>query len=163
MEDCLYFFEVQFYNGKGQYSHVGYMNKLFFSIQEANLFYRKYNPSQKGLDENGISDYNPRSKLRYKLQKYNCEKLDVMSWDNPILNRRLPYQLKSTDALIEYYSTPSKPKLQQFHLCTAKLCWCNYCSFTIKVKPSYYSRKDYTEAEMQNDKTIMSIYSLAIL
>jgi len=68
-------------NEKGFY-HVGYMNKIFKTKQQACDFYDVNNPNMRSLNAHNTwySDWDPNTKLRYTVRKFNCEHLSIPSW-----------------------------------------------------------------------------------
>ena len=65
------------YNGKCE--HIGYMNKVFKTKQEASNYYDKHNPHMRNLNahENWRSDWDPKNCLMYIVREYFYEYLKI--------------------------------------------------------------------------------------
>jgi hypothetical protein len=59
----------------GIFTHIGYMDKIFLSKQEACDYYDIYNKHMRSLNAHGTwsSDWDPYSRLRYVVRKYDGE------------------------------------------------------------------------------------------
>ncbi len=79
-----YVLEVQKFNSyghkehpewHGKSEHIGYMNKIFMTKQEASDYYDQCNPHMRSLNahQNWCSDSDPNSGLRYIVREYQCE------------------------------------------------------------------------------------------
>ena len=77
-----YIFEVQKYHDLGNI-HIGYMNILFKTKDEAASYYEKYNPQMRKLDRFGNyrSDYNVSTSFQYVVREYDHEKLTLAGFD----------------------------------------------------------------------------------
>jgi hypothetical protein len=63
--------------------HIGYMNKIFDSKEEAIEYYDKFNPHMPSINKhnNGYSQHDPKTNLMYTIKKYCNEKLDIQSFE----------------------------------------------------------------------------------
>jgi hypothetical protein len=143
----LYFFEVQFHNEKKGFTHVGYMHRLFASKKDAALYYKIYNPDL-NFNAFGTSDWDPETKLRYKLHKYNFEELTIKPFDGIIEDRVWLYKPfsplgKKVKLGLAMQKGPGKPKAE-FPLCPSKECFCYDCAMDT-VAPSNINDEDYDE------------------
>lgn len=88
----LYILEVQRYCGNdyieqpewiGKTEHVGYMNKIFISKQQACDYYDNFNPHMRSLNtyNNWISDWDPETHLIYIVREHFYEYLKIPSFD----------------------------------------------------------------------------------
>lgn len=61
------------WNGKSQ--HIGYMNKIFKTKQDACEYYDKFNPHMRSLNAHNTwcSDWDPNTKLMYIVREHFCE------------------------------------------------------------------------------------------
>ena len=59
--------------------HIGYMNKLFKTKQEACDYYDKFNPHMRSLNahKNWCSDFDPNSSLMYIVREHFYEYLKI--------------------------------------------------------------------------------------
>lgn len=81
----VYVLEVQKFTSKGKaeiaiamngiFTHIGYMDKVFLSKQEACEYYDKHNKHMRSLNAHGTwsSDWDPNTRLRYVVRKYDGE------------------------------------------------------------------------------------------
>ena len=78
-----YFLEVQKYEPRRGFVHVGYMNKNFSTINEVRLYYNRHNKHMRDLNKynNLASDWDPDTYLRYVIRKSTGECLDILPWD----------------------------------------------------------------------------------
>jgi hypothetical protein len=65
------------WNGKCE--HIGYMNKIFATKQEACDYYDVHNPHMRSLNAHNTwqSDWDPTTKLLYIVRKHNNEYLKI--------------------------------------------------------------------------------------
>ncbi len=70
------------WNGKCE--HIGYMNKIFKTKQEASDYYDKYNPNMRSLNAHNTwcSDWNPQTHLKYIVREYFGEYLKIPSFED---------------------------------------------------------------------------------
>jgi hypothetical protein len=63
----------------GKFEHIGYMNKIFKTKKNACEYYDKFNPHMRSLDahNNWISDWVPKTFLRYIIRIYSGECLNI--------------------------------------------------------------------------------------
>lgn len=82
--DCEYILLVQKWTKKRGFIHVGYMDKIFKSKQDAIEFYNTHNTHMRHLNVfgNETSDYDPKTRLRYRIISYEGEELDFPPFDN---------------------------------------------------------------------------------
>jgi len=78
-----YIFEVQKFI-RGKRKHIGFMNKVFNSKQEAGLYYDTFNPHMRQFTHNTTwrSDWDPDTKLMFVVRKKFTQKLTIPSFDN---------------------------------------------------------------------------------
>ena len=65
------------WNGKSE--HIGYMNKVFRTKQEAADYYKKYNQHMRSMNEynNWHSDWDPNTELMYIVRDHFYEYLKI--------------------------------------------------------------------------------------
>ena len=65
------------WNGKCE--HIGYINKVFNTKEDARDYYDKFNPHMRPLNaiENWCSDWDPRTCLMYIVRERFCEYLKI--------------------------------------------------------------------------------------
>ena len=75
----VYILEVQQYFINGKSEHIGYVNKLFKTKQQACDYYDKYNPLMRSLNahNNWCSDWNPETYLMYIVREHFYEHLKI--------------------------------------------------------------------------------------
>ena len=68
----------------GKFEHIGYMNKLFRSKNDAALYYNINNIHMRNLNSHNtwISDWDPNTFLRYIVRKYDGEYLKIHPFNN---------------------------------------------------------------------------------
>ena len=87
-----YILEVQKFNNVGEYDypswngkseHIGYMNKIFKTRQEACDYYDKFNPHMRSLNahENWCSDWDPNTCLMYIVRERFYEYLKISPFE----------------------------------------------------------------------------------
>jgi hypothetical protein len=149
----LYFLEVQRYIDHG-FIHVGYMNRLFNCKKDCIFYYKKYNPHLRCLNAHDTytSDWDPDTFLRYKLQTYRNEVLNIEPFDGVISDRcyrekeytdlKLPVEVINLGKAME--KGPGSPKAE-FPLCISlKGCWCYDCSMD-RTNPENIGTSAYDE------------------
>jgi hypothetical protein len=59
--------------------HIGYMNKVFRTKQEASGYYIQHNPHMRRISSESSwkSDWDPQTKLLYVVRQYTCEYLKI--------------------------------------------------------------------------------------
>jgi hypothetical protein len=128
----LYFFEVQRLRSDNTFEHVGYMEKLFRTAEDAWLFFQKYNPNVK-IYKTNITDWNADTLFRYRLHNYHRERLTIEPFDGNTkdLIWRRPFSPIGTVVELgkAMQASPLKP-VAEFPLCSGKDCWCYNCSIT---------------------------------
>jgi hypothetical protein len=83
-----YILEVQFFHTdalekhpewNGKKEHIGYINKIFNSKEEASGYYHLYNQHMRKItsENNWCSDWDPSSKLLYVVRNYTGEFLKI--------------------------------------------------------------------------------------
>jgi hypothetical protein len=84
-----YILEVQKINLAGhnaypESEHIGYINKVFKTKQEASDYYDKFNPHMRLLnaDKNWCSDYDPNSGLMYIVREHFYEYLKISPFED---------------------------------------------------------------------------------
>jgi len=88
-----YILEVQKYNFEGHYKypewngrseHIGYINKIFNTKQEACDYYDKFNPHMRSLNQqyNWCSDWDENTKLMYIVRQHFYEYLKIPSFED---------------------------------------------------------------------------------
>ena len=88
-----YILEVQKFNPYGNKSyhewngksdHIGYINKLFKTKQEASDYYDKFNPHMRSLNsqKNWCSDWDPNTCLMYIVRRHFYESLKVPPFED---------------------------------------------------------------------------------
>ena len=79
-----YILEVQRFEWNGKSEHVGYMNKIFKTKQEASDYYDKFNPHLRSLNahKNWCSDWDPNSYLMYIVRERYYEYLKIQSFED---------------------------------------------------------------------------------
>ena len=88
----MYILEVQYFNRKGhiihpEYNgkseHIGYMNKIFTTKQEACNYYNKFNPHMRPLNisNNLCSDWDPNTHLMYIIREHFYEYLKIAPFE----------------------------------------------------------------------------------
>ena len=79
-----YILEVQkfCYNSKSE--HIGYMNKIFETKQDAAIYYNKYNPHMPALNitTNWCSSWDPNTYLMYIVREHFFEYLHIAPFEN---------------------------------------------------------------------------------
>ena len=117
------------------------MNRLFASEQDAALFYKKYNPNLRGLNahDTNISDWDPKTMLRYRLHTYGHEKMTLKPWDGVIENCTWlpkPYSVLGSKGRVELGKAmakgPGEP-MAEFPECASEDCWCYDCLSIVKI------------------------------
>ena len=70
-------------NWNGKKEHVGYMNKIFTTKQEACEYYALYNKNMRRItsEYNWCSDWNIDTKLLYVVRRYTGEYLKIPLFD----------------------------------------------------------------------------------
>jgi hypothetical protein len=151
----LYMFEVQLLTDKGDFVHRGYMNKLFYSKQDACLFYQLYNLEMRPLNQDGdyISDVHPANGMRYKLVIFKLEKLTIPPFDgiiSPIPWMKKPFTIFK-DGKVPPNFEFGKPMgkgasgpVGEFPFCGTERCWCYDCSMHTS-RPSNFDTVEYNE------------------
>lgn len=66
------------WNGKAE--HIGYMNKIFKTKNDACNYYNNHHPHMRSLNAHNtwISDWEPNTKLRYVVRNFNGEYLKIL-------------------------------------------------------------------------------------
>jgi hypothetical protein len=88
-----YILEVQKYNFDGHHiypkwngksEHVGYINKIFKTKQEASDYYDKFNPHMRSLNEhyNWCSDWDQNTYLMYIVREHFYEYLKIPPFED---------------------------------------------------------------------------------
>ena len=78
-----YILEVQKFNWDSRSEHIGYINKVFETKQEAYDYYNKFNPDMPKLDnDNRCSDWNPKTYLIYIVREHFNEYLRLKPFEN---------------------------------------------------------------------------------
>jgi hypothetical protein len=84
-----YILEVQKFNIDGhnaypESEHIGYINKVFKTKQEASDYYDKFNPHMRLLNahKNWCSDYDPNSGLMYIVRERFYEYLKIPPFED---------------------------------------------------------------------------------
>lgn len=79
-----YILEVQRFEWNGKSEHVGYMNKIFKTKQEASDYYDKFNPHMRSLHAHNSwrSDWDPSSYLMYIVRERYYEYLKIPSFED---------------------------------------------------------------------------------
>ena len=74
---------VDYPNWNGRSEHIGYMNKLFKTKQDASDYYDKYHPHMRSLNahENWCSDWDPRTCLLYIVREHFHEYLKISPFE----------------------------------------------------------------------------------
>lgn len=80
-----YMLEVQLYSRfscqdrDGIFRHIGYMNKVFHSKEEACRYHDLHMPNGRKINAHGdyVSDWDPQTYLRYVVRRYNYEVLTI--------------------------------------------------------------------------------------
>ncbi|MAA78333.1 MAG: hypothetical protein CL916_03665 [Deltaproteobacteria bacterium] len=75
--------EVQKFTDQG-FAHVGYMNALFYTSEDADAYYKIHNKHMRGITQgyqDSHSDEDPDSHLRYVIRKYDNEICNVTPFD----------------------------------------------------------------------------------
>jgi hypothetical protein len=82
-----YIFEVQKFI-RGKRIHIGFMNKVFNSKEEAGLYYDTFNPHMRQFTHNKTwrSDWDTNSKLMFIVRKKFTQKLTLPCFDDMIYN-----------------------------------------------------------------------------
>lgn len=64
---------------KGIYTHIGYMDKVFLSKQEACDYYDTHNKHMRSLNAHGTwrSDWDPDTRFRYVIREYDGECMTI--------------------------------------------------------------------------------------
>lgn len=148
-----YFLEVQKFI-RPDFIHVGYMNRLFNCKKDVVFYYKKYNPHLRCLNAHDTytSDWDPRTFLRYKLQTYRHEALNVQPFDSVISDKcyrrkeytdlKLPVDIVNLGRAME--KGPGVPKAE-FPLCiSVEGCWCYDCSMD-RTNPENIGTDSYNE------------------
>jgi len=78
-----YILEVQRFNN-GESEHIGYINNLFNTKEEACNYYDKYNPHMRSLNahDTWCSDWDPRTRLMYIVREHFYECLKVSPFED---------------------------------------------------------------------------------
>ena len=68
----------------GKSEHIGYMNKIFKTKQEASNYYDKFNPHMRSLNAHNTwsSDFDPTSYLMYIVREKFLEYLKIPSFED---------------------------------------------------------------------------------
>jgi len=79
-----YILEVQRFEWNGKSEHVGYMNKIFKTKQEASDYYDKFNPHMRSLHAHNswCSDWDPSSYLMYIVRERYYEYLKIPAFED---------------------------------------------------------------------------------
>ena len=83
-----YILEVQKFNTypewNGKSEHIGYVNKVFKTKEEASNYYDKHNPHMRALNahNNWCSDWDPNSYLMYIVRERFCEYLKIPCFED---------------------------------------------------------------------------------
>ena len=79
-----YILEVQKFNWNSKSDHIGYMNIIFETKQDACDYYNKYNPHMPPLNEKlrHYSDWDPNTYLMYIIREHFYEYLHIPSFEN---------------------------------------------------------------------------------
>lgn len=89
-----YVLEVQEFTSRGKaevaiamngiFTHIGYMDKVFLSKQEACEYYDIYNKHMRSLNAHGTwkSDWDPDTYLRYVVREYDGECRTIQPFAN---------------------------------------------------------------------------------
>jgi len=79
-----YILEVQKYNWNSLSEHVGYMNIVFETQQDACDYYNKFNPHmpQLSIIKRLCSDWDPKTYLMYVVREHFHEYLGILSFEN---------------------------------------------------------------------------------
>ena len=74
--------EYPSYNGYCQ--HIGYMNKIFNTQEEAGDYYNRFNPHMRKINafEHWRSNWDPESCLMYIVRKHFYEYLKIPAFEN---------------------------------------------------------------------------------
>lgn len=75
-----YILEVQQQGENGLYRHIGYMNVMFAKKQDAANYYIRYNQGMREMRD-WISDWNPVTKQRFRVRKWNQEALTIPAYN----------------------------------------------------------------------------------
>ena len=64
---------------KGKFDHIGYVKKVFKSMNEAAEYYDIHHPKMRKLNSFGTwrSDWDPQTDLRYVVREYSGEYLKI--------------------------------------------------------------------------------------
>ena len=163
----LYFFEVQHRDKKGKYNHVGYMNRLFATEEDAAAYYAEYNPTLRPLNtnQNNTSSCNTKTNLRYKLHIYGSEDMTVPSWDRisstQVWSSNLFSPLGQKVYLGKVMTKGINKAVAEFPLCPARSCWCYDCSLTYSKLDgidSEYTEEQYRLCALRNAKEARQKY-----
>ena len=87
-----YILEVQKFNPKGykehpewngKSEHIGYINKIFTTKQDASDYYDKFNPHMRSLNAHNTwrSDWDPKTGLMYIVRAHYCEYLKIQPFE----------------------------------------------------------------------------------
>jgi len=79
-----YILEVQKFDWNEKSEHVGYMNKIFQTKQEASNYYDKFNPHMRSLRAHNswCSDWDPNTYLMYIVRERFYEYLKIPSFED---------------------------------------------------------------------------------
>ena len=79
-----YILEVQRFEWNGKSEHVGYMNKIFTTKQEASDYYDKFNPHMRSLHAHNswCSDWDLNYYLMYIVRERYYEYLKIPSFED---------------------------------------------------------------------------------
>lgn len=71
----------------GKYEHIGYMNKVFKTKNEAAEYYNTHNPHMRRLNAYSTwrSDWDSETHLRYIVRQYGGEYLKIEAFDKNLL------------------------------------------------------------------------------
>lgn len=80
-----YMLEVQIFSRlscqerDGGFRHIGYMNKVFRSQEDACRYHDLHRPNCRGINAHGnyVSDWDPQTNLRYVVRRYHYEVLTI--------------------------------------------------------------------------------------
>jgi hypothetical protein len=80
----LYILEVQKFCWNCKSEHVGYMNKVFSTKQDASNYYNKFNQHMPPLnnENNWCSDWDPKTYLMYIVREHFYEYLRILPFEN---------------------------------------------------------------------------------
>jgi len=79
-----YILEVQKFEWNCKSRHIGYMNIIFETNQDAANYYNKFNPHMQQLNEKNswCSDWDPKTYLIYIIREHFYEYLHIAPFEN---------------------------------------------------------------------------------